>query len=188
MMKKVYWMAAGVVVLAGCAHDKPAPPPKAQQPAATAETRSYYTRPLTTPGALLSSLPQVVQTTVLAEAGTAELANVVREVNAGHVCYRLYFTDPATFPPLYVGSDGSVLNADLTVAVAAPHDDSVVKFADLPVSVTRAVLDKAPEEQVTTIKKEYWGDHKIYVVSFKDDIHYPTLYIVSDGTMLIRAQ
>ena len=65
-----------------------------------------------------------------------------------------------------------------------------MKFADLPVGVTRAVMERVPEaeREVDGIKQEMWGDHKIYVVSFKQDLRYPTLYIVADGTMLIPAR
>jgi len=172
-------------LLAGCAHEKAnVPPPPPPNPA-----ESYYSKPLTTPGTRYSSLPTTVQSTVLAEVGTAEIANVVKEVNSGRMCYKIYFADPATYPPLFIGSDGSVLNKDMTVAVPAPRDETIIKFGDLPVGVTRAVREHVPEAEalVSSIKEEMWGDHKIYVVAFKQDLVYPTLYVVSDGTMLLKA-
>ncbi len=178
-------MMAGAGLLAGCAHHKATVPPPP-----TAQARSYYTKPLTTPGSRYSSLPETVQSTVLAEVGTAEIANVVKEVNAGRLCFKIYFMDPATYPPLYVGSDGSVLNPDMTVAVPAPRDERDVKFDDLPLGVTRVVREHVPdaETQVASIKREMWGDHKVYVVAFKQDLVYPTLYVVADGTMLTPAR
>jgi hypothetical protein len=133
MKKQAFLMMLGMAVLAGCAHDKTAAPPPG------AQARSYYTKPLTTPGSRYTSLPSNVQTTVLAEVGAAEIANVVQEMNAGRLCFKIYFMDPATYPPLFVGSDGSVLNPDMTVAVPAPRDEAVVKFDDLPLSVTKVV-------------------------------------------------
>jgi hypothetical protein len=185
MKKQAFLTMLGMAMLAGCAHHKatnPPPPPGTQ-------TRSYYTKPLTTPGTRYSSLPVTVQSAVLAEVGTAEIANVVQEMNAGRVCFKIYFMDPATYPPLYIGSDGSVLNPDMTVAVPAPRIEKTVKFDDLPLGVTQVVRDHVPDAQseVASIKQEMWGDHRVYIVSFKRDIRYPTLYVVADGTMLLQA-
>ena len=184
MKKQAFLIGLGTAMLAGCAHHKDTVPPPG------AQARSYYTKPLTTPGSRYSNLPANVQTTVLAEVGAAEIANVVQEMNAGRVCFKVYFMDPATYPPLYVGSDGSVLNPDMTVAVPAPRDEAVVKFDDLPLNVTQVVREHVPEAQaeVASIKLEMWGDHRIYIVSFKRDIRYPTLYVVADGTMLLQAR
>src|SRR2546422_1387451 len=38
--------------------------------------------------------------------------------------------------------------------------------------------EKAPDEEVSSIHRELWGDHTIYVISFKDEARNPKLYIV----------
>ena len=84
----------------------------------TAEHQTAYDKPLTSPGAKFGALPPVVQRTVLAEAGPAEVVDAVRDTSSGRVVYKIYFRDKDLFPPLYVAPDGSVLNPDLTVAVS----------------------------------------------------------------------
>jgi len=169
---------------AGCARHHA----KVEAPTATVQDYYPYRKPLSTPGTRFGSLPQNVQTTVLSEAGTVEISDVGRENIAGRVIYKIYFKDAADYPPLFVGSDGSVLNPDLTVAVAAPPGPTTIKFDDLPLSVTRAIREKAPEAEVGDIKLEYWGDHTIYVVSFKDDRHFPKLCVAADGNVLTMAR
>lgn len=168
----------------GCAHHHPA---KVEEPEPVAPPYPYH-KPLSTPGMRFGSLPQVVQNTVLAEAGTEEVSDVAKLSNDGHVVYKIFFKDPEAFPPLYVASDGSVLNPDMTVAVHAPPGPSTAKYEDLPMAVTRAIQEKAPEAKTDVINVETWGDHTVYVVSFKDDIHNPKLYIVADGTVLMQAR
>ena len=64
------------LLLAGCAtHDK----------TRTAEHSTTYHKPLTSPGAKFGALPAVVQRTVLAEAGAAEVVDAVRDTSSGRV-------------------------------------------------------------------------------------------------------
>ena len=84
-----------------------------------AEDKTPYHRPLTSLGAKFGALPPAVQSTVLAEAGGAEITDALRDTSSGRVVYKIYFRDPDVFPPLFVAPDGSVLNYDLTVAVSA---------------------------------------------------------------------
>jgi len=171
-------LVAGLV--AGCAKNQgnygPGPEGKA--------ARHPYSQPLSTPGARFGSLPQNVQTTVLSEAGTAEIADVIKEIDDGRVVYKIYFREADTFPPLFVGADGSVLNPDLTVAVPARQVTTTgLKVADLPLSVSKVLQDRAPNAEVASINKETWGDHVVYVITFKDEAR-PKLLIVADGTVL----
>jgi hypothetical protein len=87
-----------------------------------------------------------------------------------------------------VGPDGSVLNPDLTVAVPAPQQlNPQVSINDLPVGVRRVIQQRPEASEVASIVQETWGDHTIYVVSFKDEAHHPKMYIVAEGTTLINA-
>jgi hypothetical protein len=169
-------------LMAGCAHHA-----KVEEPPPGPEEAYPYHKPLSTPGMRVSHLPQVVQNTVLAEAGVAEVADVARLEHNGHMVYKVSFKESGVLPPLFVGSDGSVLNPDMTVAVPAPPPPDTVKFDDLPLSVTRVVQEKAPDAKVDVVHVEIWGDHTIYVVSFKQDLRFPKLYIVADGTVLLHA-
>jgi hypothetical protein len=176
-------LASAILMAGGCArhHTKPSAPVAAYH-------HTPYNKPLSTPGAKFGGLPQAVQTTVLAEAGTAEILEVFKETVGARVIYKISFRDSVTFPLLIVGADGSVLNPDLTTAVPAPQQMATVKWNDLPLSVTRAVQERAPDTEPESITRENWGDHSVYIVSFKDEVRYPKMYVVGDGTLLINAQ
>lgn len=183
MKRWILCVAPMLALAAGCAHRTA----KVEEPEPVAEPYPYH-KPLSTPGMRFSSMPQVVQNTVLAEAGTAEIADVSKLDHDGQVVYKISFKVGGPLPPLYVASDGSVLNPDMTLAVAAPPGPTTIKFEDLPLAATRVVEEKAPDAEIKVINVETWGDHTIYVVSFKDDLHYPKLYVVADGTLLQQAR
>ena len=162
------------LLVGGCAtHDKVQP----------AEHKTAYHKPLTSPGAKFGALPAVVQRTVLAEAGATEVVDAVRDTSSGGVVYKIYFRDSALYPPLFVSPDGSVLNADLTVAVNAVHGTRM-KPAEVPATVMKAIPEHAPSSEVAYINAETWGGRVVYVVTFKDEAHNPKLIIASDGTLV----
>jgi len=170
-------------LLVGCAKHKTSE--SAQAP--YAGNRSPYTTPLSTPGARFGALPQIVQNTVRSEAGTAEIIDVRKEINDGHVFYKITFRDTINFPPLFVGSDGSVLNPDLTVAVSPPQaTNPEIKVSDLPLTVRKAIQDRAATDDIAAVRQENWGDHTVYVVTFKDEVHHPKLYVLAEGPVLIQ--
>jgi hypothetical protein len=165
-----------LVVVAGCASHPNSP---------SSKPHNAYAKPLSTPGAKYGDLPQNIQRTVLAEAGTAEINDAIKETKGGRVIYKVTFRDADSFPQLIVGADGSVLNPDLTVAVRAPQGNvSAISLNDLPLKAQRTVQEHAAVAEVASINKETWGDHIIYIVSFKDEVHHPKLYVVADGTVV----
>jgi hypothetical protein len=178
-----------VALLAGCARRQAAAP----TPAPTADSRTPYTRPLASLGTKFGWLPQAAQNTVLAEAGSEEIHDVVKSAGTDRVYYKVTFKDAAHFPPLYVTPDGSVLNPDLTVAVPATKDSTgglpseVVTTNDLPANVQRVLQERAVNAPLEVIHKETWGNHLVYIFSFKEEAHQPKLYVVADGTVLIPA-
>ena len=172
-----------LALVAGCAHHHK----QIEEPVAETELHNPYTKPLSTPGTRFGSLPQAVQNTVRSEAGTAEIIDVSKEITRGRVVYTISFKESDVYPPMLVGADGSVLNPDLSVAVRAPRDTGIVKFGDLPLEVTKALQERAPESEIASIRRETWGDHIVYIVVFKDEARYPKLQIVSDGSFLIQA-
>lgn len=177
-------------LVAGCAHHSTQKTPEPQ-----ATTASYpYTKPLTSLGAKYGALPTAVQNTVRAQAGVEELADVLKESTADRVYYKILFKQTRNFPPLYVAADGSVLNPDLTVAVPAPQEGSAlasapptkVQMQDLPTDVSKTIKERASNVEPASITKEIWGNHVVYVVSFKEQI--PKLYIMGeDGATLTEA-
>jgi hypothetical protein len=182
----MFMLRTGLVLflIAGCARHRSSEGEGLEANAA----RHPYTHPLSTPGARFGSLPQNVQTTVLSEAGTAEIADVEKETVGDRVIYRIFFKESATFPPLIVGSDGSVLDSDLKVVV--PFRQLVtgnVKVTDLPLSVAKVLQEHAPNAEIASITKENWGDHTVYTIIFKDEVKYPKLQVVADGTVLHKS-
>jgi hypothetical protein len=165
-------------LLAGCAT-------KTETRKAAHETP--YHRPLTSLGAKFGALPPAVQATVLAQAGSTEISDAVRDTSSGRVVYKIYFRDPDVFPPLFIAPDGSVLNHDLTVAVGALHGTKVKK-ADVPPKVMKVIEERGPSSGYSSILKENWGDQVVYMVIFKDEAHYPRMFIAPDGTIVQETQ
>ncbi len=184
MRKRLLVMVALAGVLAGCA----------EHGEVLNTHHTAYSVPLFSSGAMFGALPPAVQNTVRAEAGSEEIYDIVKDTSSGQTIYRVYFVNPGAFPTLYVARDGSVLNPDLTVAIAAPPAEmaslsgggmgSSVKLTDLPAPVLEIIHQQASRSEVTTIDKTTWGNRTIYVVTFKDESHYPKLYVEADGTLL----
>lgn len=153
-----------------------------------------FNKPLLSPGAQFGALPPPVQNTVIAEAGTEVIWDVVKEEHAGQTVYIIYFENQDIYPPLYVGRDGSVLNPDYTIAVHAPEykaaalganaTTTTVKLTDLPAKVLEVVHQQAGHSEVSEIDKATWGNRVVYIVTFKDEKLYPKLYVEADGTLL----
>ena len=167
-----------VGVMAGCA---------TKTETRKADHQTPYHKPLTSLGAKFGALPPAVQSTVLAEAGTAEIVDAFRDTSSGRVVYKISFREPTVFPPLFVAPDGSVLNPDLTVAVSAVSGTRL-KRSDVPAKVIKVIEEHGPIAGYTAINKETWGDRVVYIVSFKDEAHYPKMFITADGTIIDETQ
>lgn len=151
-----------------------------------------YSKPLTSLGAKYAQLTPAAQTTVLAEVGGAQIYDVVKEQRSGLTYYIVTFRDSAVFPPLYVAADGSVLKPDLSVLLAAPKEvagssTSVVSTNDLSSEALKVLQERAPGAEVASIYKQVWGDHTMYVVTFKDEAHHPKLHITAEGMVVYSA-
>jgi hypothetical protein len=186
MRASVFWTVVLALLAAGCARHK------TTSKATRAEAREYrelYGKPLTSLGAKYAQLTPACQATVLAEVGSAEIYDVTKDVKNGHVFFKIDFRDSAVFPPMYLAPDGSVLNPDLSVAVAAPKDitasvATAIAMDELPLEVHKVLLDHAPKAEVALINKEAWGEHTVYVITFKDEDRFPPLHVLDDGTRL----
>ena len=183
LMKAISYQAViALALLAGCAKHAT----HVEEPAPIAGEKSPYTAPLATPGAKFGALPTVVQNTVRCEVGMAEIYDVRKEHHEGVTYYRISMADSNSYPPLLAAPDGSVLNPDLTVAVQAPKPlNPEVKLADLPQEVRKVLQDRPLTAEITVINQETWGEHTVYVVSFKEDAHRPKMYLIADGTVII---
>ncbi len=168
------------ILLCGC--DTP------QQQAKKAENKKTpYNKPLTSLGAKFGALPPPVQATVLAQAGAADIVDAERQIQAGHVVYVVTFREPEIFPTLYVAPDGSVLNPDMSVAITSQHGTKI-PMSDVPAPVIKVIDEKGPPSGASGVYKELWGNRTVYIVSFKDEAHYPKMFIAPDGTVLQEGQ
>jgi len=168
-------------LLAGCAyhHDRKA-------------DYGVFRKPLLSPGAQFGALPPAVQNTVIAEAGSEVIWDVVKDNKSGQTVYIITFENRDIYPPLYVARDGSVLNPDLTVAVQAPEQTSAlginigerIKLTELPPKVLEVIHEQASRTDISSIDKATWGNRTVFVVTFKEESHYPKLYVEADGTLL----
>ena len=89
------------------------------------KSHTVYTRPLLSEGAVFGLLPPVIQNTVRAQVGSAEILSIQRVSEHTPLVYRLDFRRHELYPPLFVREDGAVLNPDMSVAVesaAQMHD------------------------------------------------------------------
>jgi hypothetical protein len=154
------------------------------------EARYPYQRPLSSPGEKFGGLPPAVQKSVRAQAGAAEMYDIQKLSPNGQVVYEVIFNDPL-YPPLFVQSDGSVLNPDMSLAVGATEDrfgavsggaGSGVKFGDLPINVAKKIQEKAPTAEVAYINKIARGETTLFEISFKRDV--PKMIIAEDGTIV----
>lgn len=160
---------------------------------------SAYRYPLKSPGTQFAELPPAVQRTIRAETGGTLIADIQKNgTDNDRMVYRVIFENQERFAPLYIAPDGSVLNPDLTVVIAAPHEAVATKTAgpserltleDLPPQVVKAMQGQAPDAEVDTVVRETRGEKKtrseqvIYHITFKDRKH-PPLDLGPDGTIL----
>jgi hypothetical protein len=160
---------------------------------ATAEYHAAYDFPLASPGARFATLPPPVQHTIRAEAGSANITDIKKFQRRDETLYRVDFANPELYPPLYVSTDGSLLNPNLTVAKGAPADISVVtsggpvtnvKLSELPEPVLKTISGREAGAEIDYINKDTWGDRVVYIITFKDPAHHPRMHVASDGTVL----
>src|SRR5258707_7623852 len=88
-----------LVLLAGCASRHETARTAA---AKTAQANYPYTKPLTSPGGKFGMLPPVVQNTVRAEAGAAEVLDGIQDTSSGRVAYKTFLRHS---PTLYRAPD-----------------------------------------------------------------------------------
>lgn len=172
------WLMGIAAILAGCAEQTPL---------------TDYDRPLTSPGGQFSRLSPVVQNSVRAQAGMAEIDRITKETSGGSTIYVFHFRDTQVYPPLFVASDGSVLTSNLDVAVGVSADaieastgfgSNGIKLQDLPVLVVTTIRSQAPTAEVDVVQKLSTGNEVYYDVFFKHPAHHPEMLIADDGTLI----
>ena len=155
--------------------------------------RTAYREPLTTPGGEFSTLPPAVQSSVRTEAGAAEIDSISKQGYGDRTVYQFQFKNRAVNPPLYIASDGSILNSNQTVAVGASADSiaastgnavSGLKLDDLPPSVVQVIRHHAPTAEVDSIHRLTSQGNTFYNATFKDPDHHPKLLISDDGHLI----
>ncbi len=190
-VKLPFWLLLCSLVLSllpGCAH---------HARARVTRPETSYSLPLVSPGTQFGSLPPAVQRTIRAETGGTAIHDIWKRTDgSGLLVYIVWFENQAMWPSLYVSSDGSVLNADLSVAVGAPKDLTSVALGagagaltlgDLPPAVVKAIQNHAPTAEIAHISEEGAGSQFTYVVEFKDAVR-PPLYVSPDGTVRNRVR
>jgi hypothetical protein len=177
MKTHILWFVVIAAALCGCA----------DQPLVA------YDQPLNSPGGEFAKLPPAVQNSVRAEAGMAEIEKVIRNPEGPTAVYEVRFRNQAVYPPLYLASDGSVLNSNLTVAVGASEDSIAVstgseasgfKMDDLPANVVLTIRHQAPTAEVDAINRVSSGKQVFYSITFKNPLHHPALMIRDDGHLM----
>lgn len=165
-------------ILVGCAEQGPV---------------TVYQQPLTSPGGQFSRLSPVVQNSVRAQAGMAEIEAINKETSGGSTIYVFHFRNAAVYPPLFVASDGSVLTSNLDVAVGVSADaiqaatgsgSNGIKLSDLPVQVVTTIRSQAPMAEVDSVQKLTTGAEVYYDVFFRHPEHHPEMLIADDGTVI----
>ena len=177
MKTHALWIVAIAAALCGCA----------EEPVIT------YHHPLTSPGGKFARLPPAVQNSVRAEAGMSEITDISKGSANGETVYKIQFRSSDIYPPLYVGSDGSVLTPEMTVAVGATVDTiaastgsatSGIKMDDLPANVVQTIRHQAPTAEVDTLNRLTSEGEVFYSVTFKDPSRNPELLIHDNGRLV----
>jgi hypothetical protein len=159
----------------------------------SAEKTEPYKYALASPGSRFGALPPAVQNTVRAEAGSAEITEVLKAYRPEGPVFIIRFRNEELFPPMFLAPDGSLLRPDLSVAVGAPTDTfgvissgpvTGVKITELPQPAINAIGEHAPNVPIAFINKETWGNRAVFIVSFADTAHHPRLYVAADGKIL----
>lgn len=172
------WLVGMATIVAGCLEQAPL---------------VRYDRPLTSPGGEFSKLPPVVQNSVRAQAGMAEIDAITKETSRGATIYVFHFKNIGLNPPLYVASDGSVLTSDLQVAVGVSADaieastgfgSNGIKLSDVPVPVVTTIRSRAPSAEVDSVQQIAEGPQVYYEVFFKHPEFHPSLLIADDGRVV----
>src|SRR5579871_4059920 len=172
------WPTVMATIMAGCVEQSPL---------------VRYDRPLTSPGGEFSRLSPVVQNSVRAQAGMAEIDGISKETSGGSTIYIFHFKNTAINPPLYVAADGSVLTSDLQVAVGVSADaieastgfgSNGIKLSDLPVRVVTTIRSHAPTAEVDSVQKLSTGNEVYYDVFFKHPDLHPEMLIADDGSIM----
>lgn len=169
--------------LAGCAREK------------TDRFAAYpYVKPLSSPGQKFSGLPPAVQSTVRAQAGAAQMQDIIKTNVDGEVAYVILFEQADIFPPLYVAPDGSVLYPETSLVAVGAADDSIgvtsggavggLKLGDLPVKVVTTIQERAPTAEVAHINEITRNHETFYEVTFKDSGRNPGLMISEEGKVV----
>ena len=148
---------------AGCASH---PPVKEEPVAARSEPE-----PATSPGAQFAMLPSVVQRTITAQGGAAEIKDINKIIGAGQDIYEVRFRNPVANPTIYVAEDGTLVNSDGPSSGIAAH---------LPAEVLIKLHDLAPNAVIADVQAR---QHTVYEISFKDPEAHPKLVIAEDGTI-----
>jgi len=176
-------VSVAAILLSGCC---------CSTPTGAADVYYPYTFPLTSPGEKFGGLPPAVQHSIRAQAGGADIYDIVKLTPSGRVIYEIVFVESWRLPPLYVESDGSVLFPDFSVAVQANHDMigavtggavGGLRLSDLPINVANTIYQKAPTAEVDSIHKLVSGEAVYYEITFKGK-HTPKMLISDDGTLL----
>lgn len=178
MKTHLFWFVALACALCGCASDRPI---------------VTYDQPILSPGGKFSRLPPTVQNSVRAEAGMAEIQDVLKGHTAEGTFYKVTFKSSDVFPPLYLAPDGSVLTPDLRVVVGATEDSieastgsgaSTMKLDDLPPNVVQTIRHSAPTAEINSVTRLNSGGDVFYDVTFKDPGTHPRVLIRDDGRLV----
>ena len=177
MKAPFFTLLATLVFTAGCASHKP-------EPEAKNEVKPEYL-PLTSPGSQLALLPNPVRQTIRAEAGAAEIDTITKVAGTNPDVYKVTFRDALANPPLYVASDGSLVDPSTIAAVGAPpilgESAQGGAAANLPDPVKRTLQSVAPQAPIADVRRT---ERVIYEVDFADPIAHPPLFIGEDGVIL----
>jgi len=176
MKTRSFCLAAMLALLCGCYPELP----------------HAYNQPLNSPGGEFSVLPPAVQNSVRAQAGMAEISGINRNFDGPVKYYEILFRNPQLYPPLYLAPDGSVLNSELNVVVAATPASLAlasgkmstgIQRDELPQRVILSIRRLAPTAEVENISRITTEGQVYFSVTFTDPQNHPALLMHDDGTL-----
>jgi uncharacterized membrane protein YkoI len=146
----------------------------------------------------LSELPAAAQTAVKAQAGSAEIEDIDKEIRNGRVVYEVAFKRNGQHTELIVGADGSVLEGGIIKPALPGTKLSNVKnplagaqkvsLDEVPRVVRNVIRTQAAGAPVEDIDKGVLNGKTVYEAAFKKDGENIELRVAEDGNIITETK
>lgn len=136
------------------------------------------------PGMQFSDLPAAVQKTVIAQAGTAEIADIDKETRDGRTVYEVEFERKGRNNEIVVAEDGTLVGQPASEKVHLFGGQEVNELRDLPLAVQSTIRRQSAGNPIADIDTETKNGHRVFEVEFEREGRNQEVRIAEDGSVL----